>query len=693
MFRTRPRTESLGRNARCRTLTALAVGFLVTLLFSHSASALDDYVLGSPATGYMPDFDQRREAGPLVFDGMQFFPLPPGLPNDGAMYCVPTASIDVMAYLANHGYPSAMPGGAASWQSQSQYDLVTGAIAEMGVLMETDPFDGTLGKGRSGTQEWLDTKVGPDVFVVDSQFAKNSYGPNMWEIAAAAHGGHLVIVNVGWYEQQPGGQWVREGGHQTVLTGAFENDGFFVDGCQIRLRDPGGGGNKQTQSTFSNRTHTIDYVSGQFSSKSDPIDYSNRTMAQLVGYDSGSRKGFIQGYYKVTPLFGLTNNGLGLDFVNPYPVGPNPLPLTQSFDANGGVEIADFALSPLKTRVYYTVRDASGAIMPQIHCLDRTTGEASVAINALSPQAIAFGANPWIYTIEGQCVNAYDPANPTSPAASQCVPVELIALATDDVHDRIFAIGQNPTGGPGMLYVMDEELTSYVELPLPSVLDLSGTICMTTNPKSGELWVKGSQSSTAYRLEYTPGDVGGLPPAITPTDSFFDIDLAGAHGMECTGREHILLVKNGAVLVFARDAAGGWSENLESPFSGMAAGSKIQLAREVENTDLEYRTDPSHVNLLPDEELALFQRGDCNGDLGFDIADAIATLSFLFTGDTSPACMDACDSNDDGNADIGDAVFSLSALFSGGATPPAPFVDCGEDPTDDTLDCQSYVCP
>jgi hypothetical protein len=90
-----------------------------------------------------------------------------------------------------------------------------------------------------------------------------------------------------------------------------------------------------------------------------------------------------------------------------------------------------------------------------------------------------------------------------------------------------------------------------------------------------------------------------------------------------------------------------------------------------------------------------FVRGDANGDGGFDIADAIFTLSELFAAGAPSQCDDATDSNDDGNKDIGDAVYTLSALFTfGSPLPPAPHPLCGIDPTADSLDCDTYVpCP
>ncbi|HIC22345.1 MAG TPA: hypothetical protein EYO84_02885 [Planctomycetes bacterium] len=87
----------------------------------------------------------------------------------------------------------------------------------------------------------------------------------------------------------------------------------------------------------------------------------------------------------------------------------------------------------------------------------------------------------------------------------------------------------------------------------------------------------------------------------------------------------------------------------------------------------------------------IFIRGDCNVDGANNIADVVAALGFLFAGAGIPLCGDACDINDDGGFDISDAVYLLSNLFSDGNFPPAPYPNCGIDPTDtDPMDCDSF---
>lgn len=85
------------------------------------------------------------------------------------------------------------------------------------------------------------------------------------------------------------------------------------------------------------------------------------------------------------------------------------------------------------------------------------------------------------------------------------------------------------------------------------------------------------------------------------------------------------------------------------------------------------------------EPEAGFLRGDCNGDGGLDLSDAVSSLGMLFLGDEPGDCLASCDANDDGEVDISDAVYSLSFLFLGAAQPPAPWPLCG--PAADVLPC------
>ncbi len=85
-----------------------------------------------------------------------------------------------------------------------------------------------------------------------------------------------------------------------------------------------------------------------------------------------------------------------------------------------------------------------------------------------------------------------------------------------------------------------------------------------------------------------------------------------------------------------------------------------------------------------------FQRGHATGADTLSITDPIRILSYLFLGDAAPLCAKAADADDNGKVEITDAIRILSYLFLGGAEPPAPFQQCGTDPTPDDLRCEAF---
>ncbi len=86
-----------------------------------------------------------------------------------------------------------------------------------------------------------------------------------------------------------------------------------------------------------------------------------------------------------------------------------------------------------------------------------------------------------------------------------------------------------------------------------------------------------------------------------------------------------------------------------------------------------------------------FTRGDANADGNQNLTDAVFVLDHLFGGGTEPTCAKSADMNDSGAVDLTDPVFLLNFLFLGRRpSPPAPFAECGFDPTPDDLTCESF---
>ncbi len=104
--------------------------------------------------------------------------------------------------------------------------------------------------------------------------------------------------------------------------------------------------------------------------------------------------------------------------------------------------------------------------------------------------------------------------------------------------------------------------------------------------------------------------------------------------------------------------------------------------------------DASDVNGdgIPDEcTQIVFLRGDANSDGIIDISDPIYSLRHSFLNKPAPECMKTADYDDNGVIEVIDAVQSLDYYFLGDNSGPSqPFPNCGYDPSDDGLTCESY---
>ncbi|MBN1420940.1 MAG: hypothetical protein JXP34_19370, partial [Planctomycetes bacterium] len=119
----------------------------------------------------------------------------------------------------------------------------------------------------------------------------------------------------------------------------------------------------------------------------------------------------------------------------------------------------------------------------------------------------------------------------------------------------------------------------------------------------------------------------------------------------------------------------------------------------LERVPVEPSVDLSQVvDMLPtlgrtgtQEPAAAFIRGDVDGNGKIQIGDPVYGLMYQFAEGAAPPCVKAADFDDDGAIQISDPISLLNYLFSSGPAPKAPFPDCGEDPTADTLGCKTFT--
>ena len=176
-------------------------------------------------------------------------------------------------------------------------------------------------------------------------------------------------------------------------------------------------------------------------------------------------------------------------------------------------------------------------------------------------------------------------------------------------------------------------------------------------------------------VQWDPPEVHVIAPTEGPAKGGTLVQIAGDH------------FKPGIVVRFGAVPATSVTLVSALQVSAVSPPGTGQVTIEVENLDGLTAASPNPFTYIPGEPT--FSRADTNADGHVDISDAVTILSYLF-GHKPVSCLDACDANDDGSLNIADAVYLLGYAFAGGAKPPAPFPECGPDPTADALECEAF---
>ena len=203
---------------------------------SGFANSLQDYYVF--LTG-MVDFDQVRDTAPGIV----------GLPGGGGMYCVPTASSDLMAYIAAHGYntcPGFIGPGVpnTNWLDPEVYNFASVYIDNMGDDMGTDPEDGTTSTDL--IFQAVCDRVPKSKLDVVYYSRTNTWSPKSVDIASYMFNGGVVQFAYGRWEVGGADDTPieRTGGHAVVMTKVDKRSfqGFDEDETRISFANPSFGG-------------------------------------------------------------------------------------------------------------------------------------------------------------------------------------------------------------------------------------------------------------------------------------------------------------------------------------------------------------------------------------------------------------------------------------------------------------------
>jgi len=299
---------------RLTTAAALiaAAGFSALATANISKSYTSPTVNTWHITG-LTDFDQQRDfrTANVPLAGL---PASPGLPGGGGMYCVPTATMNMFAYAASHGYPGLQPGDQSYWNWQSQnwfdpyHDAATGDLAWLGGLMGTSTSGGTGPSGWwDGANEW----VGNENIDLGMFLASTAWAPRAQNIGQIAHSGALTAICYGRYNFSVLSNFGtsqltdRSGGHCVTTRRIDVED---ANNAEFWYRDPGSSDSTWLQSTFANTVVDMD----------DSVyalpGFNDRVMSRLSLSTGDGRVRLLDKIYAVWPKQGLTSDPAGHTF-------------------------------------------------------------------------------------------------------------------------------------------------------------------------------------------------------------------------------------------------------------------------------------------------------------------------------------------------------------------------------------------
>jgi hypothetical protein len=638
--------------------------------------------IGSLQNGFVPDFDQKRQPGPLFWDGSQFINIPAGLPGNGSMYCSPTSHINWMAYFANHGFPALMQGGSSpSWQSQSEYENVTASIAELGIDMETDPSDGTLCCGTSGMIKYLDRHA-PNKFTVSAMSAKQLFAPSLADLAFCVIAGGYVCPFIGWYDVDSGGpnQYYKDGGHVITMVGL---EGWCNGSSrQIKVRDPGSGdSNKLAQAAFATNTYTLEQLPGFFADNDGGGGiqvFYQRTHEKFVGYGS---PGLLNGYRVILPKAGVTLSPLdeSLSLWRPIQLSNGMSPPTHSTIGAGefgrllslepaaepffGIAHEDLLIGGQTTHRVWEVPLIDPAQAP-----DAPRGK-RLLFSGPDVRSVASGRNRELYIISG----SYNAAGGTGPGVPSVIKIQDGATAAvaipsimrnarkakySDATDSLILLDTDAR----KIAVFDADNLSAAPTisDLPSAVALSGEEYISISPNDGSMWIRSRNSNSIYNITFARNAIGGLT-----VDQlrwiYSSVALNGAEGLDVQGTsvetETILVTKNGVVAELRRNASGALEPATNSDFAGRAGRGGIVLTRSRTNHDASIMEGPDDRDVLPTDHNP--HEWDCPGDANIDgvvsFADITTVLAQYGSTDETPA-----DANASTAVDFGDITTVLA---------------------------------
>lgn len=573
---------------------------------------------------HMPDLDQRRI----------------GLEGDGQCHCVPTSTMNLLAYAANHGFPL-LPPGVNYWQAQENFDLATFMIWAMGspglmntqVDLDADPII-CLTSGSDWTKGMNDWLQGHPTIVANQHLSDNNFTVDLANVAKAlvAYGGRIGAVAYGRYDVIGRALGVdvvrRRSGHAVTVVRAQRS----ANGSILWVRDPADELPVvlTQQSPFATLVYEVTTVPVFIAnSEGEIVDFR---LMDALDYDPNAiRHRLLDGFRMIAPAVGYSWQSSVTQFqVNQF----------GGFAGHGHDPVTEHALPPLILGVAemelhpqigdFFVLSTGGEVSPiQLLRYDPLTGESATV--SPPPAALIGTARGGGLTTSrcGAIFVSCTSATPGTAAPMMCfwpapdaepgvIPAAhpIDAIAYDDTRGHVIALSADSRTISDYTY-MDDDIPSGAPIfDIPTLVPLGGQIDLAVHPIDGSWWLISDASDALYRLTVAPDGsptAGGLEVHIV-THPRIQQPRSISFGPQ--GTLHVST--GGQVLTLRADPDhGGWMIDPEFAAIDIPVGARFRIERSRTNFNPALHDTPEWTSVIPASEL---DSGgtvvpDCFGDL------------------------------------------------------------------------------
>lgn len=560
---------------------------------------------------HMPDFDQKRDT----------------LPGGGSAYCVPTSTMNVMAYVGNHGFPEVLP-GSGNWQDPANYVLMSNLLGVMGSvpLMNTDPSTGTTGGQQlNGANAWL-----PDEkFVVNQTYTGGFWAPKIQDFGGSAITGGLVTFCYGRYDivGYVNGFPVisRDGGHCVTLSRIDVNGPDWL----LWIRNPSTSDPDTVQSLFAN----TEVFPAPRLAISPSLAWTGvpRLYTELL-VEGSAKLRLIDSYFTLRTKQGYSFDDTGVTAGIHSPFGnlagaQPPVP----FDLPGGQNVLE--VIPLPDGLgYASLIEDTNADIELVQLSLRTVDPIPVpgpSVEVDGGCSMVLGDNRKLYVLCGTVLEMLDPDDRLRKLKRVNLPFPCSKVLYDDLTDQVCLVPS--IGGPSLLLIFPAALDGDpVMQPVPtgSLIDAP---CVGACAPDG----------TIYLANAATGEIHCIPPTRDSFQSFSIGGIACVESIDVDDRGHLFVVCDGDLTEVVPDGIGGWMPDRDSAWDGMPVGKFFHVDRSRTNWD-PTNDDMRGLdnNVAPDdpEEDAMWGNvedclADANSDLIVGIADFLGLLGAWGTAD------------------------------------------------------------